>query len=168
MSAQRTVTHHYGVCADEVAAALQDVGFLRRRSQRTTDANVEIECERAGETVRVRSVRDLKIDLPPFAQRLIGSTMRTTDVQNWNRRGDRWTSTFTVEIQGLRADARGQLELSPTAHGCLYECRFAVSASVPLIGSKVEELLANKLAEGLQLMATYTAQQLHEDRSGKA
>ena len=158
MSCERTVVYEFQVQADDLAARLFDPAFIHRRCLAAGDVRAEVSVEHVDEGVRTHLVRDRQLDLPTFARRYIGGSRQMIEEHRWSRAPGYWRSDFTVVVRGLPGDVRGRIALLPSSAGCRYECTFEVTCRVPLFAARLEELLAQRLAEGLAHTARCTAE----------
>lgn len=160
MPTPRTVTYEYPAPPDAVAALLRDPEFLKRRSEEAGDQNVEVRIEELGDGLHVVVAREKQLELPAFARRLFQPKNRIVDDVRWRRDGERWVSEYTLEITGVPGEIRGRSTLAPSPAGCRHESSFEVTARVPLIGSKLESFVADRVQETFLEHAVRNAERL--------
>jgi hypothetical protein len=160
MSTPRTVTWEYATDPDAVAALLRDPDFLKRRCEEAGEKNVEVTVEDNAYGLRVIVARDKQVELPSFAKRLFTPKNRVVDDVCWKRQGERWVGEYTLEITGVPGDIRGRSTLFPSSSGTRHESSFEVTARVPLLGSKIESFVADRIEETFRDHAARNAARL--------
>lgn len=141
-------------------ALLRDAEFLKHRCEAVGEKNVEVQVEELQDGLRVVISRDKEVDLPGFAKRMFNAKNRITDDQRWHREGERWVAEYHVEIAGIPGAVRGTAALVPSAKGCEFVSAFEVTAHVPLVGSKLEGFVADRVEESLRTSAEHNARRL--------
>ncbi len=149
MSTVRTVSYEYSASTDEVAGLLQDPVYLRYRSDIAGETNVDVQVQQLNGGVRVTVSREKNVDVPAFAKAVLGSARRATETTFWQQRGDTWVAEYTIEVSGVPVVAKGTSTLSPCPKGCKYVSTFDATARIPLIGKRIEGLVADGLVEQL-------------------
>jgi hypothetical protein len=137
----------YAAAPSAVFAMITDEEFLSKKAVATGALSHELSVTPkpdGGVSVRLEQV--LPADVPDFARRLVGETIRVRQTDVWGPSGQDGgrDGTFTVEIGGMPARMAGTLLLQPDPAGGSVE-RFAgeIKVSVPFIGGKLEKLAAD-------------------------
>jgi hypothetical protein len=149
MTISRTVAFEYAVPPNEVAALLQDPVFLRHRSETAGETNIDVRVEPESGGTRVTVSREKNVDVPAFAKPILGSARKATERTLWRASGETWLAEYTIEVGGVPVKAQGKSTLTPSPKGCKYASTFEITAKIPLIGKKIEELVAEGLVEQL-------------------
>ncbi|MFT3924426.1 MAG: DUF2505 domain-containing protein [Myxococcales bacterium] len=159
MTVSRRISFEYAADPDRVAALVLDPGFLRDRSAAAGDREIDIQLDEVDGGFRLTIARQRTIDLPHFVKGWVEPTHWATEKTYWRRQGKRWVAEFAVEVQGMPGRASGRSFLEPSSAGCRYESTFEVTAKVPVpfLGSRIETLLADGLAEQLLFNAARNA-----------
>jgi hypothetical protein len=160
MATTRTVTHDYRATPAEVVALLQDPVFLRFRSESAGERNVDVRVEPRGDGVQVTVSREKDIDVPAFARAIVGAAKGAVESTFWTGSGERFVAEYTLQVDGLPVKTRGRSTFVPSTLGCLYTTDFEVSARIPLIGGRIEALVADGLAEQMRANAERNAEAL--------
>lgn len=133
----------YDATVEEVAAMLGDEAFRERvlEHQRVLRGSVSIE----GEQVRIEQVQAAQ-GLPSFATKIVGDEITILQQERWltPTAGD-----ITVTIPGKPGEMTGTAEITPTDTGAVETVDLTVSVSIPLVGGKVEALIADMLSRAL-------------------
>jgi hypothetical protein len=160
MPTPRTVSWDYATAPDDVAALLRDPEYLRRRSEEAGEKNVQVTVEETIDGMRVIVARDKEVELPGFAKRMFAPKNRIIDDVRWTRQGERWVGEYTLEIAGVPGEIRGKSTLFPSASGTRHESSFQVTARVPLLASKLEAFVADRVEETFRDHAVRNAERL--------
>lgn len=164
MATTRTVTFDYPDAPADVTALLQDPVFLRYRSEAAGERNVEVRVEPTAGGVQVTVSREKDVDVPAFARVVVGSSNRAVESTSWRTEGERFSAEYTIEVPGLPVKTQGKSTFVANAGGCRYTSTFQVTARVPLIGGKIEALVADKLQEQMLANAQRNAEALARNR----
>ena len=117
---------------DQVARA---TGAL---SSRTTVA------ESGGTTEVVTDEEQKVVGVPGFAKKFVGDSTRAIKTVRWT--GDK--ATFVVETPGKPTSLSGTAALASSGGSTTLRYDLDVKASVPLVGGKLEKLVADLTVEG--------------------
>jgi hypothetical protein len=82
--------------------------------------------------------------VPSFAKRIVGDSTRVVITQVW--RGQE--ASYEIETPGKPTHVRGTATVSESGAGSVLVYDLEVKASVPLIGGKLEKLVAELTTEG--------------------
>jgi hypothetical protein len=161
MSTPRRITYQYAKDPDTVAALLHDPEFLRHRAESNGESNIEIKVEATPDGMRVLIARDKEVDLPAFAKKMFTPQNRITEDTRWRRENGQWVADYHVNVAGIPGEVRGRSKLIATpSGGCSYESAFEVTARVPLVGAKLESIVADKLEQTFRTNAERNAERL--------
>jgi hypothetical protein len=160
MPTPRRITYEYASDPDTVAKLLHDADFLKRRSEAAGETNVEVKVEDLGDGMHVTVARDREVELPSFAKKMFSPQNRIVEDTTWRRQGDKWVAEYSVQVAGIPGEVRGKSTLTPTAKGTIYESNFQVTARIPIVGGKLEAVVADRLEETFRANAERNAKQL--------
>jgi uncharacterized protein YndB with AHSA1/START domain len=139
----------YDAPPDRVFAMLADPEFRRRScaAMAVVSADVELEPSADGEgfTLVVDQLQNTS-DLPSFARTFAGESTRAVQRETWR---SRTTGELVIESPGKPAGARGTIRLEPDGTGTKEVVELEIKVKVPLIGGKLEKLMADKVATGM-------------------
>ena len=129
-----------GTTVDSVYAMLADPAFRRAvgKYQEVVDFACDITPNGAGMRVRL-DVAHATDEIPSFAQRLVGSEIRMVQEESWSSHSQ---ADVTVTIPGKPGDMTGQVTLAQAGADVVQQIELAVKVSIPLVGGKVEDLVA--------------------------
>lgn len=135
----------YDASAEAVAAMLDDVAFreevLERQKVLRGSAKVE------GDLVTIEQVRSSD-GLPGFAQKFVGDEI--TIVQK-----ETWTSSTSCDVDlaipGKPGEATGTMRLVESGGTTTEEIDLVLTVRIPLVGGKIEGLIAGLFSEALDI-----------------
>ena len=137
----------YDAAPDQVFAMLADPAFREAVCAAQDVVSVEVELERTGNGFSlVVDQQQRTTDLPSFARTFAGDTTRAVQREEW---ADSSGGTLRIETPGKPADMRGTITLRPEGSGTREIVELELKVKVPLIGGKIEKLLAEKVAAGI-------------------
>lgn len=158
------MSFEYSESAADVAALLQDPVFLRYRSESGGERNVDVRAEQTTDGLRITVSREKTVDVPAFARAVVGSASRAVETTLWRKNGDSFTADYEIDVSGLPIKAHGQSRIEPRQGGCLHTSSFEVRARIPLIGARLEALVADGLKEQLEENARRNAEALRRNK----
>lgn len=136
--------------------------FQRRLAESTGSLDVHCEVDRAVDGCTVRTSRVLPAQVPSFARPLVGETVRVDEEQRWQApQGGSSSAELHITFSGPLV-GRGSIELRPGPQHGTTTGRFALNfkANVPLVGGKVEALIAEQIEQYLKVQAALVAEEL--------
>lgn len=135
--------NQYDAPAADVFAMLVDPDY-RRKVAAATDA---ISCDAAfgGGKLIVREEQAVK-GVPSFAKKLVGESTTAIHTEVWNAEGT--SATFEIETPGKPTHISGSTTLTESGGRTTQVYDLDVKASVPLVGGKLEKLVAQLTADG--------------------
>ena len=101
------------------------------------DGGMEVRLEQAYGTDRI----------PAFAQRLVGSEIRFVQEESWSSPS---AADVHVTIPGKPGDMTGTTTLTQAGDDVVQQIDLAVKVSIPLVGGKVEDLIAGFIGKAFQ------------------
>jgi uncharacterized protein DUF2505 len=130
---------------DAVYAMLADPAYRKAVGdyQRVTDFSCEITPAAGGMQVRLEEAHATD-RIPSFAQKLVGSEIRFVQEESWTSTSD---ADIHVTIPGKPGDMTGSTSLTQSGADVVQHVDLAVKVSIPLVGGKVEGLIADFLGK---------------------
>ncbi|WP_296602145.1 DUF2505 domain-containing protein [Nocardioides sp.] len=119
----------------QAACAAQDV----------ISAEVTLEREGNGFTLSVDQEQRTD-DLPSFARTFAGASTRAIQREHW---ADTTGGTLQIDTPGKPSTLKGTITLRPEGSGTVEIVELEIKVKVPLIAGKLEKLLAEKVAAGM-------------------
>lgn len=133
--------------AGDVIAVITDAEYLRARYESPELDRFEMTVDQddpegfaatVSRTARPRG-------LPAFANRLLGERATLIQTTRWGRRGPLFRGEFRLRIEGLPGQVFARLGLEDAAAGtAIMQVDGQVEAPVPLLGRRIESLIAER------------------------
>lgn len=146
MGAMKKLTKQlrYDASAQAVAAMLDDPAFREAvlERQQVLRGSVDID----GDVARIEQVRSGG-DIPAFARRLVGDEIVIVQTETWD---SPTSATVELAIPGKPGEAVGTLRLSESGGTTTATVDLAVNVRIPLVGGRVETLIADMLERALE------------------
>jgi hypothetical protein len=146
--------------AEKVFAAMSDEEYLRARLRELGGPGSELlEHEATPEGVRYRLKQGLsERDLPPVVSKVMNGDLAIQRLETLRRTAPgSYTGDVDVKIAGAPASAAGTMTLTDDGNGSLFAVRADVEVKVPLIGGKIEEIVAEQVRRLLEAETDFTA-----------
>ena len=143
------LTHEstYDAPLETVAAMIADPAYREQVSvaQGATRTSVDIDGSGAGMAVLVDQTQPAE-GLPGFARKLVGDEINIVAREEWTAidRAD-----LHVTIPGKPGEMTGTLTLTESGGTTTYTAEVAIKVNIPLVGGKVESLIADMLRKAL-------------------
>ena len=138
---------HYAATPAEVHAMLADESFRARvtDAQEARTSTVDITPDGDAVTVRLDQTRGSE-GIPAFAQKIVGDSIRIVQVETW---ADASEAALDVTIPGKPGRLTGTISLAVDGSGTVKVVDGDLRVNVPLLGGKLERLVADLLGEAL-------------------
>lgn len=133
----------FDASAAEVHDMLTDAAFRERvcADIGALEHHVTVVPDGEGHIVTIDHTQAVR-HIPSFARRLVSDTIQVVQVERWN---SETTADFEVSIPGKPGQLRGVITLEPVGEGTVEQITGDLKVSVPLIGGKLESLIAGQL-----------------------
>ena len=137
-----------GATPEQVYAMLADPAFREQvcEYQRYQRHTVTITQQGDGMSVFVDQHRPAD-EVPSFARKVVGDEINIQQREEWSSPSD---ASLEVAIPGKPGQMKGTVHLAGDAGGTIETVAVDVKVSIPLIGGKVEGLIADMLVKALR------------------
>lgn len=137
----------YDAPPDQVFAMLADPAFREAAcvAQDVISAEVTLERDGAGFTLTIDQQQRTD-DLPSFAKAFAGDSTQAIQREEWP---DASGGSLRIDAPGKPSSVAGSITLRPEGDGTREVVELELRIKVPLIGGKLERLLAEKITAGL-------------------
>lgn len=137
-----------GATPEQVYAMLADSSFREQvcEYQRYQTHTVTIAPEGSGMSVLIDQHRPAD-EVPSFARKFVGDEINIQQREHWSSPTD---ASLEVTIPGKPGQMKGTVHLAGDAGGTTETVAVDVKVSIPLIGGKVEGLIADMLVKALK------------------
>ena len=139
----------YDAPPDEVFAMLADPAFREAvtTAQDVVSAEVSLTREGDGFSLAVDQVQRTE-GLPSFAKKFAGETTRAVQRELWL---DASNGSLEIEAPGKPTSMTGTITLEPEGAGTREVVELEIKVKVPLLGGKLEGLLADQVRTGMDV-----------------
>ncbi len=138
-----------GATIEQVHAMLADPAFRERvcEQQGVLRHSVSIDANGPGMTVKIDQVQAAH-GLPGFARKFIGDEINIVQAEDWTtpEKGN-----IHVSIPGKPGEMSGTALLTEDPDGTTETVHLSVKVNIPLVGGKIEGLIADMLAKALRV-----------------
>ncbi|WP_323791135.1 DUF2505 domain-containing protein [Nocardioides sp.] len=146
----KTITHElsYDAPIDAVTAMLADPAFREEvcRYQRCVRYDVAIDVSGETKKVRIDQWQPTK-GMPSFAKKIVGEETNVVQEETWTSptHGD-----LKMSIPGKPGDMSGTASIAESGVGTVETVTLTVKVNIPLVGGKLEGLIADLLLKALK------------------
>jgi hypothetical protein len=136
-----------GTTVEAVYAMLGDPAYRKAVSdyQKVVDFHCDIEPAGAGMKVRMEQAHSAD-GIPAFAQRMVGGEIRFVQEESWSSPSG---GDIQVTIPGKPGDMKGTVSISQAGEDVVQRVDLGIKVAVPLIGGKLEDLVAGFMTKAL-------------------
>jgi hypothetical protein len=134
-----------GTTIDDVYAMLGDPAYRKAvgEYQHVQDFACDITPSGDGMDVRLEQAHGTD-GIPSFAKRLVGNEIRFVQHESW---GSPSSADIHVTIPGKPGEMTGTTALTQSGDAVVQQVDLSVKVSIPLVGGKVEDLIAGFLGK---------------------
>lgn len=144
------VTHEvtYDAPLAEVAAMLADAGYREEvaTAQASIRTTVEIDGSGPGMSVLIDQVLPVG-KVPSVAKKFMGDEINIVQREQWTTLEH---ADLHVSVPGRPGDMTGSVALTGSGASTTYTVDVAIKASIPLVGGKIEGLIADMFSKALR------------------
>ncbi|QBJ95758.1 DUF2505 domain-containing protein [Rhodococcus sp. ABRD24] len=157
----RRIEHsaHYPRPVATVHAALTDERYWHARLAKVGGPSAQLTSIVAGDgRIDVTMAQAVPAEhLPPVVTKIRPGDLIISRAESWGAlQGDRAEGTFTADVDGTPGHVRGTMTLTPDGDGSLLVLAGEVEVKIPLIGSKIESVIAGQVLELLDAEQDFT------------
>ena len=138
----------YDAAPDEVFAMLREAVFREQvcEAQHATDCTAEI--DGVDDTMSVLVDQKRPADgIPSFAKKFVGDSIHIRQREEWS---SPTSATLDVTIPGKPGHMKGTITLRPLGDGTVETVEGDIKVSIPLVGAKIEGLVAELFEHALE------------------
>lgn len=152
MTTKVTATMTYEATCDEVFAMFREQDYIEAKILHTGGTNPDITVTDVGSDVEITTIRDLPAQIPAFVRAFTGEQIHVIEKARWSPADDLGarTAAVTLVFQGTPSTITGTLSLHPVPDGSVVDAVFEVKATVPLIGGKIEGVIAGQVERAIR------------------
>ncbi|HSW14529.1 MAG TPA: DUF2505 domain-containing protein [Solimonas sp.] len=136
----------YDQSIDTVMRMYSDRSYFERKYKDSGAWDVQVlEHEKSDRYFRIKCRFAMKSDapLPEFARKFIGDSINVIQQDSWDLQ--KLTGRIETEIKGAPVRIQADMFLKPGSGGCANHLQWSVSCMIPLIGGRLEKVVAEDL-----------------------
>jgi len=139
----------YDAPPEQVFEMLADPAFREAVAEAMDVISADVELDRDGDgfTLVIDQLQKTD-DLPGFARTFAGDSTQAVQRETWDGPGG---GTLEIEAPGKPTRISGSIRLEPAGAGTTEVVELEIKVKVPLIGGKLEKLMAEKVQAGMDL-----------------
>ena len=143
----------YDASPEEVFAMITDITFQGQVFERLRVHSYDVVVGDAGDDLRVRFHWQTQAsDVPVVARRFVGNTLELAQVKVWHRPDANGAREADVdgEVTGVPVKVSGTTRIVPDGRGTTQAFGLQVTASVPMVGKGIEQVVADAVRVRLE------------------
>jgi hypothetical protein len=139
----------YAATPDEVFEMLADPAFRERVSEALDVVSHDVSITRTDEGFTLVNDQLQRTEgLPSFAAKFTGDTTRAVQREEWSQRS---RGSLVIDAPGKPSDVRGDIRLEAAEGGTTEVVELTVKVKVPLVGGRLEGLVADRIRHGMDV-----------------
>lgn len=157
-----TVTQQYDAPAWEVFALFNDPDFIAGRLEDSGAPDAEvIGVDSTADGVKIVTRQSIPASvLPSMVASMLQGDPATERTEDWHVDGDGYKAQFSVIVKGAPASIKGTMTLTPAGESSTLLVKGEAAVPIPLIGAKIEAVIAEQISKLLAFEETYTQSHL--------
>ena len=137
----------YDASPAEVFEMLADPAFRNKVGEALDVVSADITLDRDGDGFRLTNDQVQRTEgLPSFAMKIAGDTTRVIQTEEWSSPSG---GTLKIDAPSKPTSMAGTIELVPDGVGTVEVVELEIKARVPLVGGKLESLMAEQVRSGM-------------------
>lgn len=137
----------YDVTPAKVYAMLADPAFREATcaAQEVVSVDADVTPSGTGMSVRIDQVQ--KTPVPAFARKIIGSTTRAIQIEEWS---DHHHASLVIETPGMPGSMSGTITIEPSGSHATEVVELDIKSGVPLIGGRLEKIMGDLVRKSIE------------------
>lgn len=145
-----TATHKYDVDVGTVYGAFSDPGFYKKKFTGVGARSVRVlEKKKKGASFFIKTQREVASQAPGMLKKFLGEWNTLVQSESWQGDKKGFANELEIESPGVPVSIEGTMKLQPSAGGCVNKLSFEIDCSIPFVGGKLAEFIANDMKKAL-------------------
>lgn len=143
---QHVIEVRFPASSDVVIKAFTDKDFHLKKVDALGSTGVELLDDSDDPDhfyVKIRRQMPVEVDVPGALKKLVPSTATLVHKDAWSASSK--TGHIDIDISGVPVDLSAEVSLRDEGDECVYRYEWNIKAKVPLVGGKLEKLLAEDM-----------------------
>lgn len=158
MTAHAGVVDPYPTTPDGIMAMLQDPAYVKAKYEALADRKtslLQLEATADGHILKIE--REVDANLPEIAKKVLGDTNHLIQTEVWRSNGNGgYDADVTIDSPGKPVKLHGTMHVTPDGEAnATWKVDFTIKASVPLVGGKIEQIVAKETQDNLAKEYTF-------------
>ena len=149
-----TTTAHYDLPPADVLAIVADEEFQEEKCRRTYAREFEASVTEVGTRTLITTQRAMPTEnLPDIAKGFVGHRFTIHETQSWTGPDaeGRYVAEIKLHVHGAPLTGSGRRTLAPSSGGTRDDIDVRISASIPLIGRRIEQMSAPMVSAAAEI-----------------
>jgi hypothetical protein len=163
MAAQAGVVDPYPTTPDGIMAMLQDPSYVTAKYEALQDRKTTVlHLEKTADGHVLKVEREVDANLPDIAKKVLGETNHLIQTETWRANGaGGYDADVVIDSPGKPVKITGTMHVTPDGDAnATWKVDFTIKASVPLVGGKIEQIVAKETSDNLAKEYTFNKQWL--------
>jgi hypothetical protein len=137
-------TDRYAATPDQMIEMMAKPDYLTAKYEALGDIEFKVEDQTVSDGgLNLKISRVVSANLPDLAKKVLGESSELIQEENWSTAGADKTANITIDSPGKPVKIHGTAEIKPVGDAeCDYTVKFEIKASIPLVGGKIEKMVA--------------------------
>lgn len=134
--------------AEVVLKMFTDPAYFMNKYKKVGATQIEqLECRKSEHAFSITTSRQVAVEapVPAFAKKLVPDQITIIQTDTWDLKSR--TGTLDIQFKGIPVTIKCNMALRDQGSECIQDLNFTLKVSVPLIGAKLEQLLADDLRQ---------------------
>lgn len=144
---QFEVEHSFDRPMADVLRMFTDRSYFERKIPLTGSRDMSVQrCEKTGDRFEIRYSfkSSAEVQLPDIAKKFLsGGDVTVKQSDAWDAKSGK--GRIDIDLGGLPVSVGCEMQVRPRGNGCVNTLKWTIKVSVPLIGGKLERVIADDL-----------------------
>lgn len=158
MATPAGVVDPYPTTPDGIMAMLQDPEYVKGKYEALADKKTAVlQLEKTADGHIFKVEREVDANLPDIAKKVLGETNHLIQTEVWHANANGgYDADVTIDSPGKPVKITGTMHVTPDGDAnATWKVDFLVKASVPLVGRKIEQIVAKEAQDNLAKEYTF-------------
>ncbi len=136
----------YPANPQRLRAMMLDSEYVAAKYVALGDRSTQLQTlEETGDGWTFKVDREVDANLPDIAKKVLGDSNRLIQTEVWRASGDGYAADVVIDSPGKPVKITGTMSITPTGPDTsTWAVDFTIKASVPLVGGKIETIVADE------------------------
>lgn len=136
----------YPATPDALIEMMANSDYVNGKYVALKDRKTEVlQLERTADGLNLKVDREVDANLPDIAKKVLGDSNRLVQREVWTKSGAGYRADVVIDSPGKPVKITGTMDIQPAGDGAsTWTVAFEIKASVPLVGRKIEQIVADE------------------------